>query len=114
MFERIKHDAAEAARKTALTLVGAVFGTVGLAFLTVAAWLVLAEIQTTQFAALVIGLAYLGVAGVLIALASSGRSKPPVPVAPAVPENPMASVIAAFLQGAQAGAQTGASSARRP
>lgn len=111
MFDGAKNMIAETARKTALGLLGAVFLVVGLGFLTAAAYIALAAVRDVQFACLVIGLAYVGLALVLFAVAGA-RRRPQRPNRPPAPSSydeahPMASVIAAFLEGMAAGAGRG-------
>lgn len=50
----------KAARKAAAFSAGGLFAAVGIGFLTVAAWLVLSELRSDMFAALVIAGVYLG------------------------------------------------------
>lgn len=57
----VKEQVESTARKAALFTAGGMLCAVGLAFLTVAAWLVLDEMFDTYVAAVVLGCAYLGV-----------------------------------------------------
>ena len=65
----LEQKVARAARMSAALGVAGAMAAVGLGLLTVAAWIVLAEVRSTEFAALVLGLAYLGLAAVTAALA---------------------------------------------
>ena len=98
---------ASLARKTAWGAAGAVLTLVGIAFLTVAAWLLLAAAQSALFAATVIGCVYLGVGA--IALALSARS-PHSPTANTTAQqvgdlSPLQLVAVSFLQGLEQGAR---------
>ena len=86
MFSQIASDVKETARETAravaLTTLGAVFALVGIGFLTVALWMLLATTQTPLFAATVIGALYSAAGFLFLAFGSAGKSKS----APAEPE----------------------------
>ncbi|EPX79470.1 hypothetical protein thalar_02295 [Litoreibacter arenae DSM 19593] len=79
----------------------------GVAFLTVAAWLFLVSVSDALTAAVVLGAAYLGLGLVLIGFAQS--SKPPVPEPEAEPRsgshvNPkQPPLMQAFIYGMEAG-----------
>lgn len=90
-------------RRAGFGLCGAVFMLIGLAFLTVAAWIALAEVRDTQFAALIIGAGYFGLGLVVAAL---GTRRPYVPPAAASAGMSMSGLSAAFAQGFGAGAAT--------
>lgn len=70
---------ADAGRRAVLGLGAMLLLTVGLAFLTVAAFIALAALRDPLFAALVIGLAYLGLGLILMALAGRRPPAPPQP-----------------------------------
>ncbi|MBV7407777.1 hypothetical protein [Maritimibacter sp. DP1N21-5] len=113
MFGAIEMKARLAARRAAFSLAGALLLMVGLAFLTVAAWIGLVQATDTLTAALVIGGAYTGLA--LIAFAFAIR-RPRVPmrdpyVAAAMATPPRhksgleeaGGIAAAFMSGLNAG-----------
>ncbi|WP_376874533.1 phage holin family protein [Albirhodobacter sp. R86504] len=102
MLGALQHRIADAARRSAFAGVGAVFGLVGLGFLTVAGWLVLEATRDATFAAIVLGLVYLGISIVALAIAFS-RPTPPPPPPPVAQTNPIASLIPAFLAGFEQG-----------
>lgn len=64
-----------AARKGAAFSAATILASVGLGFLTAAAWMVLSELRSAPFAALVIGIGYLGAAAIAAALGTSKKSK---------------------------------------
>ena len=75
MFDRLIHQAQDAAartaRKTAIGLGAVICIGVGAGFLTVAAWLFITSVTTALNAALIIGGAYSGVGLILIGVLSS-------------------------------------------
>ncbi len=79
MFSQIasdlKHSARATARAVAFSTLGAFFALIGTGFLTVALWLLLASLQTTLFAATVIGAIYCAVGFLFLAVGTSGRSR---------------------------------------
>jgi hypothetical protein len=89
-------------RRAGLGLGGAFLVLIGLGFLTVAAWITLAEMRDAQFAALVLGLAYCGT-GLLVAVLGGRR---PRRAAPASRPLDMNGLSAAFAQGFGAGIAT--------
>lgn len=109
MLNDLQHKAAQSARRAALGGIGLVMICLGVGFLTAAAWLVLSEVRDSQFAALIIGMTYLGLG--VIALALSKKSGPParasdVPPPHAVnsdPEALVASLAVAFYKGFRRG-----------
>ena len=100
MFASLKYSL----RRAGFGLGGALFMLVGLAFLTVAAWIALAQAQGAMMAALIIGCAYVGVGAVIIAL---GTRRPRY-VAPVGTRTAFSAggLSAAFAQGFGAGAAT--------
>lgn len=113
MLEGIKHSikdsAARTARKTALGLAAGLFLTVGVGFLTVAAWLVLVPLTSTATAALIIGCTYAGLGFIFLMAAMLGGS----PSQASHPEQAVSSeaadatnMIAAFMTGLKAGQST--------
>ena len=88
-------------RRAGFGLGGAFLMLIGAGFLTVAAWIALAEAGGAQLAALVIGLAYFGLGLVIAAL---GTRRPRVP--PPTPGVSMSGLSAAFAQGFGAGVAT--------
>lgn len=108
MLYDLQHKATQGARRAALGAVSVALIGVGTGFLTVAAWLVLSALRDAQFAALVIGLTYLG-AGI-IALFIGPRPGPPpcTDSAPRpTPTTPVENVAVAFLQGFRTGKELG-------
>jgi len=99
-------------RRAGFGLGGAFLVMIGLGFLTVAAWITLVEMRDAQFAATVIGAAYVGV-GLLVAVLGGRRPvhRPPL-TAPRAGD--MSGLSAAFAQGFDAGAATGSAVHRRP
>ena len=71
MFDAVKQSAARAARKTALSVGALIALCVGIGFLTAAGWIHLSLAHGPLTAALVIGLIYVGIGLVLIAVAGS-------------------------------------------
>tara|TARA_R110000868_G_scaffold237132_4_gene491340 strand:- start:84209 stop:84577 length:369 start_codon:yes stop_codon:yes gene_type:complete len=101
-------------RRAGYSLGALILMSIGLGFLTVAAWIYLAQTHDALFAALVIGCAYFGLG--LIFLALSARTRP-VPMAHTTAAPPpaaasMTGLIAALMQGVGAGVAAGA--ARKP
>lgn len=90
-------------RRAGFGLGGAVLALVGIGFLTGAAWITLVELRDAQFAALVLGLAYLGAGLLVVVLAGRPQAEhPPV----AKQRLDMTGLGAAFAQGFGAGAAT--------
>lgn len=102
-----------AARKTALVSASALLATVGAAFLTGAAWLLLVELRSPLFAATVIGGIFFGLALLVLALSTS-RSHKSTARQPLGQDlgglSPLQLVVVSFLQGIE----QGASSKRKP
>lgn len=88
-------------RRAGFGLGGALLMAIGAGFLTVAAWIALAEVRDAQFAALVIGGVYFGLGLIVLAL---GSRRPHVP--PAAAPLSMSGLSAAFAQGFGAGVAT--------
>ncbi|MEW9918006.1 hypothetical protein AB2B41_00185 [Marimonas sp. MJW-29] len=76
-IDRAQDAAARTARKAALGLGAVLCLTVGIAFLTVAAWLFITSVTTALNAALIIGGAYSGVGLILIGVMSAKGSAEP-------------------------------------
>lgn len=111
MLGRIEQKFAHAGQKAMFGL-GAMFCLfAGFGFLTIAAWIWIAAISDAITAAVVIGAFYVGVGFILLACALMR----PVPreAAPKSPPNPPTTdappLMAAFIYGMQAGAQSGSS-----
>jgi hypothetical protein len=103
MFDQIEQKASRAAKSAVLGTGGALCLAVGAGFLTVAAWIFLATLESTLFAAGIIGAVYLGLGLILIGLASARRGAP-VRVQPEPETSPKTPPLAeAFLFGLQAG-----------
>lgn len=103
MFDLIEKKAKAAARSIVLSSVGGLSLAVGLAFLTVAAWIFLTAVATPLTAALVIGGVYTGLGLIMMGL-SSARSTEPAPVARTHAPSEAPPLMQAFLHGMQAGA----------
>ncbi|PTQ74924.1 phage holin family protein [Celeribacter persicus] len=104
MLNTLQSHLARGARRAAWASAGALLLLVGAGFLTVTAWLVLSSLRDAQFAALVIGLFYVG-AG-LIALAMGARRPPPVTPRPdpcQMQQDLFERIAIAFSEGFQAG-----------
>ncbi|MBB5516833.1 hypothetical protein FHS89_002875 [Rubricella aquisinus] len=103
MFDQIEQKASRAAKSAALGTGGALCLAVGAGFLTVAAWIYLATLEGTLFAAGIIGAVYVGIGLILIGLASARRSD--VPHAHPAPQTSAQTppLAEAFLFGLQAG-----------
>lgn len=102
----IEQKVAKTARMAGLVTASAALACVGAAFLTAAAWMYLSIIQSPVFAAVVIGLVYVGVAAVTLAVALSRPSTPkPAPIEsdPLKGLSPMQLVLVSFLQGLEQG-----------
>lgn len=101
------------ARRSAFAFGGAVFTAIGIAFLTTAGWLVLAELRDPTFAWLICGAVYLGAGLVFLGLSRKrntnerrrafdpGRAGPE-PLA-TKPDQPLPPLAAAFILGLNAG-----------
>ena len=103
----IEHKVRGAARKAGCITAGSVLASVGAAFLTGAAWIYLSAEFSTFFAAVVIGLAYMGVGTIVLAMgagssSSSQRDEPSHVKA----ETPAQLVLLSFLQGMEQGRQS--------
>lgn len=119
MFANLFLSMRLAVQRAAFSAVAGILMLVGLAFLTVAAWIGLAAAYSTLVAAVVIGCAYMGLGFIILAIASLRRPLPP-PVAPAPPlpgAAPVgfsaAGVLGAFVQGIGAGIAASAAIPRR-
>lgn len=99
----IEQKVEKAARKGAAFSAAAVFAAVGIAFLTVAAWMVLSELHSDIFAAVVLGFSYLGVAGIVLALGLKKSSRRVAyqdrPHGTESDLSPLQLVVLSFLQG---------------
>ncbi|WP_321364660.1 phage holin family protein [uncultured Celeribacter sp.] len=113
MLTALQHNLARGARRAAWVSVGGVLMAVGIGFLTVAAWIMLSTLRDAQFAALVIGLVYVGFGMVIVAVNSSGdrrqsleqqRAEEVRRRAESPPEDDLfARIAVAFAEGVQAG-----------
>jgi hypothetical protein len=113
LMHGIEHKVAGAARKAGLITASAVLTGVGAAFLTAAAWIYLSTLHSPGFAALIIGLIYVGAGVVVLAMALSRRSPrasrrrdaigPDAPQHDGLGLSPMQLVLVAFLQGLEQG-----------
>lgn len=101
MFARIEARISTALRRTAFGAAGVVLALVGLAFLTMAAWIGLAAALGAASAALVIGGAYLGLGCIFMAVAALSGARPERHVQPS---DPMPDLVNAFVAGLGHGA----------
>lgn len=109
-----------AARKLAAFSIAGILALIGAGFLTVAAWITLAEMHSAAFAALIIGAVYFGAALIVMAIglsrfwivpvAAPAAAAAPVMGAPMAGLTPMQMVILSFVQGLEQGRM----SRRRP
>tara|TARA_R110002051_G_scaffold1008_1_gene4873 strand:- start:6866 stop:7204 length:339 start_codon:yes stop_codon:yes gene_type:complete len=105
----VERKVAAVARKAALFSASALLATVGVAFLTGAAWLLLVELRSPLFAATVIGSVYVGLALVGLGIASSSSDRTVVPHDRTHDLNglsPLQLVVVSFLQGIEQGARS--------
>lgn len=109
MFDPIKSEMAQAARKGALGLAASVLLAVGIGFLTVAAWLYLSAIGEPLYAATIIGSAYVGIGLVLFAVVSSDTRPKHAPDQTTRPQTGKVAtadtLVEAFLEGMSAGSR---------
>jgi hypothetical protein len=91
------------ARHAALLTISAILLATGVAFLTAALWIVAAAAWSAGAAALLLAMIYLGLGGIVLALALSRRRRVPPSVAATPPPqpaaNPYAPMIEAFIFG---------------
>jgi heme/copper-type cytochrome/quinol oxidase subunit 2 len=101
----IEQKVAQTARKAGLVTASAALTCVGAAFLTAAVWMYLSTTQSAMFAALVIGLIYLGIAAILLAVAMARPAPPPHNETPDPMKglSPMQLILVSFLQGLEQG-----------
>ncbi|MBY6158520.1 MULTISPECIES: phage holin family protein [Paracoccaceae] len=104
MFGSFIYSLKLSVRRAGFGLGGALLMLIGLGFLTVAAWIALAEARDTQFAAMVLGFGYIGL-GALVAALGSRRPRYVAP-APGPFGLSTGGLGAAFAQGFGAGAAT--------
>lgn len=113
LISDLRSRARLAARAAAFTIVGVVFALTGLAFLTVALWVLLANYESTLVAATVIGLMYLFL-GLAFLLIGGSKKTVPVQAQPAAqPPQPSVDPFLRMAEGFAMGLQAGRS-ARRP
>ncbi|MBD3625230.1 MAG: phage holin family protein [Rhodobacteraceae bacterium] len=102
----IRDRIARAARRSALGLAGGLFLAAGIATLTVAAWILMAEATDHFTAALTIGLIYSGLGLILIAVAGRStdeRRHHPTEADTPPPKGPPPDLVNAFFEGLGAG-----------
>lgn len=112
MFAQIDQKIARAGRKAALGVAAFASLAVGAGFLTLAAWIWLVTLTDPLVASIVIGCIYLGVGFILLAcvkllggpVAAAPRPQAAASDPPATPDMPP--LMAAFIHGMQAGAQS--------
>ncbi len=98
----IRRRARHTARAAAFTVAGVIFGMAGLAFLTVALWILIATYQSALIAHAVIGGLYLLLGMCFLAFGSHSTDAETAPPPPAARE-PLLQVAEAFAVGLQAG-----------
>lgn len=107
MLGAIEEKAAQVGRRAALGLCATLLITVGLAFATVALWIVLAAVLSTLHAAAIIGLVYFGLGLILLGIMMNSGSTPKHNLEPTPREVRKADsappLVQAFLYGLQAG-----------
>jgi branched-subunit amino acid transport protein AzlD len=104
----IEQKLERAARKGAAFSAAALIAVVGVAFLTVAGWMVLAELRSDLFAATVIGCLYLGIAAILVAYGlkrPDNQAKASASSFSASDLSPLQLVVLSFVQGFEQGRQ---------
>ncbi len=101
LLARGRHQAAEAGRRAALGLLGVMLMLPGVALMTHAAWVALADAHGPALASLVTGAFWTGVGIVLIALAAGRRRRPPPPPPASAVSLETLAVVEAFLRGFQ-------------
>lgn len=117
MLSNLKSAAAATARRTAFGVAGGLALLIGTLFLTVAAWIALVNVADALTAAIVLGIAYLGVGAIFLAFALSRRDQPVSHSAASqtVDEgNVFRGMAAAFFEGVGAGLTTRDHFASRP
>jgi site-specific recombinase len=111
MIAQISARIQDAVSRTLQSIVlgaGALFClSIGLAFLTLAAWLYLISVTTSMMAALILGSVYAGIGLILLAVASSGPRRSKAKYAKRLDqpneEAEIAKIVAAFMTGVTAG-----------
>ena len=71
LLQSVQATAARTAQTAVLGLVASVTFLIGMAFMTLAAWLVLVSVTTPLVAALILGFFYMGIALIILALMSA-------------------------------------------
>ncbi|WP_434289625.1 phage holin family protein [Celeribacter sp. SCSIO 80788] len=106
MLNAVQTKVARGARRVAWVSAGMLLLLVGAGFLTTSAWLVLSTLHGAQFAALVIGLFYVGSGLISLALGTKRQVPAPVLAPPSGPTQPdvFARLAMAFSEGFQVGA----------
>lgn len=74
MFDRIKNTAQATAKRAALGLAGAAVMSIGIGFLTVAAWIALSVAADHMTAAIVLGATYFGAGLITVVIAQRPKS----------------------------------------
>jgi len=101
MLHQVEDRARRAARSATFTMMGIVFGTTGLALLSVALWLMIAVLQGAIVACAAIGALYLILGVCFMALGRHpGAAHPPEP---AQPKDPLVQIAEGFATGMRAG-----------
>lgn len=112
MIGDIDKKFARAGRRAALSTAALLCFAVGAAFLTVALWLVLVALYDATLAATIIGLGYVGIAAIFLGVARQSRhaesrdQRYEAPARDQAPPPDTPPLMAAFMHGMQAGAQT--------
>lgn len=110
MLTGLKSAAAETARRTVFGIAGGIALLIGILFLTIAAWIALVNVADELTAAIVLGIAYLGLGAIFLAFAMARRHRdiaPPVSHSAATQTvqdgNVFRGMAAAFFEGIGAG-----------
>lgn len=114
LASNVKDSARAAARAAAFSMLGGIFALVGIAFLTVALWLLLEQMDGALFAATVIGALYTAVGFLLLAFGARGKTQSSAhraqaqraathPGTPTAEREPLVQVAEGFAIGMQAG-----------
>ncbi|ARE84535.1 putative Actinobacterial holin-X, holin superfamily III [Roseovarius mucosus] len=102
LVSHFRRRARHAARAAAFTVAGVIFGMAGLAFLTVALWILIATYESALVAHAVIGALYLLLGICFLAFGGQSTDAETAPQ-PAAPKEPLLQVAEAFAVGLNAG-----------
>lgn len=105
LVSKARAQAEQTAQTAAIGLFACVALAVGLAFWTLAGWLLLVTVTSPANAAVILGAVYSG-AGIIALAVISTRRKKPVPQPAPKPDASLESLLSAFMTGLNAGART--------